>query len=79
MRDVLSEFTHALNMDTLKPTFGRIVGISALQAIYKVRLYQKAFLLYAGFSVVLNKLIGNILIRNYKVNSNETNEWFKGR
>ncbi|VDD94445.1 unnamed protein product [Enterobius vermicularis] len=38
MKQVLGEFTHALNMDTLKPSFGRIVGISALRAIYQLRL-----------------------------------------
>lgn len=34
--ELLSEFTLALNMDTLKPSFGRVVGIAALQAIYHV-------------------------------------------
>ncbi|VDN57339.1 unnamed protein product [Dracunculus medinensis] len=57
MRDVLSEFTHALNMDTLKPTFGRIVGISALQAIYKMQILSQipldpqVFWLFARFGI----------------------------
>ncbi|VDK17278.1 unnamed protein product [Anisakis simplex] len=39
MREKLGEFTHALDMDTLKPTFGHVVGISALQAIYQLQCY----------------------------------------
>ncbi|CAG9538255.1 unnamed protein product [Cercopithifilaria johnstoni] len=37
MKELLSEFTLALNMDTLKPSFGRIIGITALQAIYHMQ------------------------------------------
>ncbi|KAM3724314.1 Transcription initiation factor TFIID subunit [Dirofilaria immitis] len=37
MKELLSEFTLALNMDTLKPSFGRIIGINALQAIYHMQ------------------------------------------
>ncbi|VDN05542.1 unnamed protein product [Thelazia callipaeda] len=37
MRELLSEFTLALNMDTLKPSFGRVIGITALQAIYHMQ------------------------------------------
>uniref|UniRef100_A0A183CYK8 Transcription initiation factor TFIID 150 kDa subunit n=1 Tax=Gongylonema pulchrum TaxID=637853 RepID=A0A183CYK8_9BILA len=37
LKELLSEFTLALNMDTLKPSFGRVVGISALQAIYHMQ------------------------------------------
>ncbi|VDM41643.1 unnamed protein product [Toxocara canis] len=37
MKETLGEFTHALDMDTLKPTFGHVVGISALQAIYQLQ------------------------------------------
>ncbi|VDK88724.1 unnamed protein product [Litomosoides sigmodontis] len=42
MKELLSEFTLALNMDTLKPSFGRIIGITALQAIYHVNM-QRTF------------------------------------
>uniref|UniRef100_A0A0M3ICW1 Transcription initiation factor TFIID 150 kDa subunit n=1 Tax=Ascaris lumbricoides TaxID=6252 RepID=A0A0M3ICW1_ASCLU len=37
MKETLAEFTHALDMDTLKPSFRRVVGISALQAIYQLQ------------------------------------------
>ncbi|KAL4001961.1 Peptidase M1 family protein [Acanthocheilonema viteae] len=37
MKELLSEFTLALNMDTLKPSFGRVIGIAALQAIYHMQ------------------------------------------
>ncbi|VDN90247.1 unnamed protein product [Brugia pahangi] len=37
MKELLSEFTLALNMDTLKPSFGRVIGITALQAIYHMQ------------------------------------------
>lgn len=40
MKELLSEFTLALNMDTLKPSFGRVIGIAALQAIYHVCICQ---------------------------------------
>ncbi|MFH4981457.1 hypothetical protein AB6A40_008166 [Gnathostoma spinigerum] len=35
MKEKFNEFSLALNMDTLKPTFGRVVGIAALNAIYQ--------------------------------------------
>ena len=37
----LQELTQALNMDTLKPSFGRVVGIAALNGIYQVQLSLK--------------------------------------
>lgn len=37
MKDILAEFSLALNMDTLKPSFGHVIGISALQAIYQLQ------------------------------------------
>ncbi|PAV72479.1 hypothetical protein WR25_05892 [Diploscapter pachys] len=37
MREVLKELTQALNMDTLKPSFGRVVGIAALNGIYQMQ------------------------------------------
>jgi transcription initiation factor TFIID subunit 2 len=36
IRETLAELTLALNMDTLKPSYGRVVGIAALQGIYQV-------------------------------------------
>lgn len=35
-RNVLEEVTHALNMDTMKPSFGRIISINCLQVLYEV-------------------------------------------
>uniref|UniRef100_A0A915PKF7 Transcription initiation factor TFIID subunit 2 n=1 Tax=Setaria digitata TaxID=48799 RepID=A0A915PKF7_9BILA len=45
MKELLAEFTLALNMDTLKPSFGRVIGIAALQAIYHMRLAALTFLI----------------------------------
>ena len=36
IRQILKELTLALNMDTMKPSFGRVVGIAALTGIYHV-------------------------------------------
>uniref|UniRef100_A0A0N5A862 Transcription initiation factor TFIID subunit 2 n=1 Tax=Syphacia muris TaxID=451379 RepID=A0A0N5A862_9BILA len=53
MERTLAEFTHALNMDTLKPSFGYIIGINALRAIYQMQvlghlpLDPKVFYLFA--------------------------------
>ncbi|CAD6194636.1 unnamed protein product [Caenorhabditis auriculariae] len=37
IRSIIQEFTYALNMDTMSPSFGRIVGISALTGLYHLQ------------------------------------------
>uniref|UniRef100_A0A914HZA3 Transcription initiation factor TFIID 150 kDa subunit n=1 Tax=Globodera rostochiensis TaxID=31243 RepID=A0A914HZA3_GLORO len=39
-RDVLEEVTHALNMDTMKPSFGRIVSIHCIQVLYELQRFR---------------------------------------
>ncbi|EGT36395.1 hypothetical protein CAEBREN_08215 [Caenorhabditis brenneri] len=36
-RILIKEFTHALNMDTVNPSWGRVVGIAALSGIYQLQ------------------------------------------
>lgn len=43
-RRVMVEISHALNMDTMKPSFGKIVTIQCLYAIQKVCYFFEYFL-----------------------------------
>uniref|UniRef100_A0A1I7UH72 Transcription initiation factor TFIID subunit 2 n=1 Tax=Caenorhabditis tropicalis TaxID=1561998 RepID=A0A1I7UH72_9PELO len=37
MRVLIKEFTYALNMDTVNPSWGRVIGIAALSGIYQLQ------------------------------------------
>lgn len=37
IRTLIKEFTHALNMDTVNPSYGRVVGIAALSGLYQLQ------------------------------------------
>uniref|UniRef100_A0A8R1I2D4 Transcription initiation factor TFIID subunit 2 n=1 Tax=Caenorhabditis japonica TaxID=281687 RepID=A0A8R1I2D4_CAEJA len=55
-RTLIREFTYALNMDTVYPSFGRVVGIAALTGLYQL---QKC-----GYLPVDSKLLWTFTSRN---------------